>query len=654
MFKRRSALPCRLTQLGERTRARRVGVELPHALHWLRELRHHRARRVFRALATYGVVAFALIEVYEPVMHALHLPEWTLTFIVLLLGIGFPVVSVLAWASTSGASTSATASNDARTHLTASPMGRRVELLLVGLGIFIAVPGLAYFLLWRGRRGFLSLVGLALLVAVSGLIYYLLRRGTEGSRRANAVGRTATIAVLPFADLSPLKDQEYFADGIAEEILNALAHVEGLHVPGRTSSFFFKGKRVRLSDIGRDLNVAAVLEGSVRKEGNRVRVAAQVVDVAGGYHLWSETYDRELTGIFVVQDEIARAVVDALRVELLPGGGPIVKEHRTTNPDAYNAYLLGRHFFDLGTSDALHRAVAAFEKALTFDPEYAPAWAWLSVAILNSDVYLSQAGSLADMDKAVQRATAAADKAVVLAPDLSDSWSARAWMRTCISWDWAGARADFGRALTLNGRSANILLRRGQLLAILGHLSDAIAITREVIGIDPLWPWAWYFLASYYNATGQPELARDAANRALEIAPEHIHAIRELGLSHLLTREPAAALAVFERHSWEVIRLAGTALAHHDLGNVEPEQNALDVLRERFADGEAYEIALIYAWRGDRDTALEWLDRAFIQRGGRGVSRLHFRAVKYEPLLRSIRDDPRYITLLRAMNLPVD
>lgn len=630
-------------------------MELPHALHWLRELRHHQARRAFRALATYGVVAFALIEVYEPVMHALHLPEWTLTFIVLLLGIGFPVVSVLAWISTPGASTSTAASTGVETRLTASPMGRRDAILLVGLGIFIAVPGLAYFLLWRGRRGFLLLVGLGSLVAVSGLIYYLLLRGTDGSRRANASGtRTPSIAVLPFADLSPLKDQEYFADGIAEEILNALANVEGLHVPGRTSSFFFKGKSVKLGDIGRDLNVAAVLEGSVRKEGNRVRVAAQVVDVAGGYHLWSETYDRELTGIFVVQDEIARAVVDALRVKLLPGGGPIVKEHRTTNTDAYNAYLLGRHFFDLGTSDGLHRAVAAFEKALTFDGEYGPAWAWLSVAILNSDVYLSQAGSLAEMDEAVQRATVAAEKAVALAPDLADSWSARAWMRTCISWDWAGARADFGRALALNGRGANILLRQGHLLAMLGHLSDAIAITRKVIEIDPLWPWAWYFLASYCNATGQPELARDAANRALEIAPEHIHAIRELGLSHLLRREPAAALAVFERHSWEVIRLAGTALAHHDLGNVEQEQNALDVLRARFAEGEAYEIALIYAWRGDRDTAFEWLDRAFIQRGGRGVSRLHFRAVKYEPLLRCIRDDPRYTTLLRKMNLPAE
>jgi len=285
---------------------------------------------------------------------------------------------------------------------------------------------------------------------------------------------------------------------------------------------------------------------------------------------------------------------------------------------------------------------------------HAPAWAWLSVAILNSVVYLAQTGSLDEMDRAVQRATAAADKAVALAPDLADSWSARGWMRTCISWDWAGARADFERALALNARGANILLRKGHLLAILGHLPEAIAITRKVIEIDPLWPWPWYFLASYFNGSGQPERARQAASRALEIAPDHIHAIRELGMSLLVMGQPLPALDIFQRHSWEVIRLAGTALAQHDLGDVEREQEALDVLRKRFADGEAYEIALIYAWRGDRDAAFEWLDRAFMQRGGRGVSRLHFRSLKFDPLLRNVRDDARYATLLRQMNLPVD
>ncbi len=437
-------------------------MELPHFLHWLRELRHHHVRRVFRALATYGVVAFALVEVYEPVMHALHLPEWTLTFVVLVLGIGFPVVAVLAWILGSPVVPSATPS-DAEARATSGPRRARLALLLAGVGLLIAAPGLAYYFLWHGR----------------------------GASEKGAETSTPSIAVLPFADLSPAKDQEYFADGIAEEILNALANVEGLHVPGRTSSFFFKGKSAKLADIGRELNVGAVLEGSVRKEGNRVRVTAQVVDVPRGYHLWSETYDRELTGIFAVQDEIARAVVQALKVKLLPGGAPVVKEHRTTNPEAYNAYLLGRHFFDLGTPDGMSRAVAALEKALALDPQYAPAWAWLSVSILNSAVYLSQGGPAAQIDEAARRATAAADKAVALAPDLADCWSARAWMRTSISWEWAGAHADFDRAIALNPRDANILLRRSHLLALQGRLPEAIALARKVIEIDPLYAWGW-------------------------------------------------------------------------------------------------------------------------------------------------------------------
>jgi TolB-like protein len=629
-------------------------VELPHALHWLRELRHRQARRVCRALATYGVVAFALIEVFEPVMHALHLPEWTLTFVVLLLGLGFPVVSVFAWLSAPGASAPDGAAGDAGVPPVSSSTGTRGWLLVLALGGSVAGPGLAYFFLWRGKGGAFLLLTAGLVIAVSGLVYYLLWRSTEPAKASAGASETPSIAVLPFVDMSPLKDQEYFADGIAEEILNALANVEGLHVPGRTSSFFFKGKSVRLADIGRDLKVAAVLEGSVRKEGDRVRVTAQVVDVARGYHLWSETYDRELKGIFAVQDEIARAVVDALEVKLLPGRGPTVKEHRTTNPEAYNAYLLGRHCFDLGTSTAMARAVTAFERALAIDAGYAPAWAWLSVAILNSGVYLSQAGSLAEVDAAIRRATEAADEAVALAPDLADCWSARAWMRTCISWDWTGARADFHRALVLNPRGANILLRRGHLLAVLGQVADAIVITRQVIEIDPLWAWAWYFLASYHNGSGQPELAREAASRALEIAPEHVHAARELGMAHLIEGKPAAALAVFERHGWEVIRLVGTALAQHDLGNAAEARRALDALEARFAEAEAYEIALVHAWRGDADASFEWLDRALAQRGGRGVSRLHFRSLKFDPLLRKVRDDPRYARLLERMSLPAD
>lgn len=607
-------------------------MELGHFLHWLRELRHRHARWVLRALAAYAVVATALVEVTEPVMHALHLPEWTLSFVVIFLGLGFPVVAVIAWISSTGVQAAATPAHVAvpgpdaglapadRPEAPPARVSLRAAALLVGLGLLLAAPGLVYQFVLRGRSG-----------------------GGPAAARS--------IAVLPFADMSAARDQEYFADGIAEEILNALVRVEGLRVSGRTSSFYFKGKSATPAEIGRELSVATLLEGSVRKEGNRVRVTAQLIDAARGDHLWSETYEREVTGIFAVQEEVARAVVEALRVKILPGSGPIVKEHRATNPDAYGAYLLGRHLFDLGTTEGMRRAVAELERALALDPSYAPAWAWLSVSILNSAVYMSTGASPAADEEAARRAVAAAEKAVALGPDLAESWSARAWMKTSIAWDWAGAQADFQRALALSPRDTNILIRESHLLAVLGRIPEAIAGARKVLEIDPLYAWAWTFLASYYNSSGRPDLGRDAARRALEIAPEQVVALYALGVAHLLRGEPGEALAVFQREKLEVLRLAGSALAQHDLRNAAEERRALDALRSRFADTEPYEIAQVYAWRGDQGEALDWLRRAATQKTGR-FSRLLIRNIKHDPLLQKVRGDPRYAAVLREMGLP--
>lgn len=486
--------------------------------------------------------------------------------------------------------------------------------------------------------------GIVALVAGAALALRSAHTGVAPSR-----GERASVAVLPFVDVSPGKDQEYFADGISEEILNALANVEGLHVPGRISSFYFKHHDARLSEIGRELKVANVLEGSVHREGNRIRVSAQVVDVEQGFQLWSGVYDRELTDIFAVQDEIARTVVQELKGTLL--AGHIVNEHRTTRPDAYNQYLLARHFFDLGTQDGFQRAIAALERALAIDPGYAPAWAWLSVTLLNSAPFLS---SPEEVDRAAGRAMAAAERAVALAPDLAESWSARGWLRTTITWDWAGARSDLARAIALRPRDPNILLRESRLLALRGRLREAIAEARKVLDIDPLYAWAWTFLAIYYDGDGQPAQARDAAARALEIAPEQLYALRELATANLLAGDPRAALEIFQHHRFDVIRLVGTALAQHDLGHEREALAALGTLRARYADREAYEIALVYAWFGDADAAFQWLDRAVAQHGGGGMSRLAMRSITFEPLLRKVRGDPRYAALLARMQVPRD
>lgn len=482
-------------------------------------------------------------------------------------------------------------------------------------------------------------VGLAALL-VAGTLG--LRAAWPGPGEDRAAPEVASIAVLPFVDLSPGKDQEYLADGIAEEILNALANVEGLHVPGRTSSFYFKHREAKLSEIGRELQVATVLEGSVQREGHRIRVSAQVVDVRGGFQLWSGVYDREPTDIFAVQDEIARAVVRELRV-LLPGAA----SRHLTRPEAYDEYLLARHLFDRGTPEGFQGATAALDRALAIDPGYASAWAWLSITVLSSAPFLS---SPEEVDRAEARAVAAAERAVALAPDLAESWSARGWVRTALTWDWAGARSDFERALAIRPRDPDILLRQGRLLAASGRLPQAIAAAQRVLEIDPLHAWAWTFLAMYYDGDGQPTQARAAAARALEIAPQQAYALRELGIADLLLGEPGAALAVFEHQGWGVIRLAGTAVAQHDLGHEREARAALAALRERYGDGEPYEVALVYAWLGDTDAAFDWLGRAAQREGG--MSRLAMRSIAFEPLLRKVRGDPRYAALLREMRVP--
>jgi TolB-like protein/tetratricopeptide (TPR) repeat protein len=590
-------------------------VELPHFVHWLHELRRRHVRRIFRALVAYGIVAFALVEITHPVTVALHLPEWVLTFVVLVLALGFPVVAILAWASGAAApGVAEPAEGAARRRL-----DPRLAVVLVVVGLLVAAPGVAYYFL----------------------------RGTGEARTTGAAG-VPSIAVLPFADLSASRDQEYFADGMADEILNALGQIEGLRVPGRASSFFFKGKTVKLADVGRELGVATVLEGSVRKEGNRVRISADVVETASGRRVWSETYDRELTGVFAVQEDIARSVVDALRVKLLPGRGPTVAKGARTNPEAYNDYLLGRHYFDLGNTDGFRRAVDAFEKALAADPGYAPAWAWLATALLNFTRTSEGGVAPAGVSGALERALAAADRSVALGPDVPEAHSARGWMRAWITWDWAGAQSDLQRALELSPRDANTLLRQGFLLALLGRFPAAIATTRKAADIDPLQAWTWFFLAYYYDASGRFDLAEEAATHALDLAPQHLLALRELGVARLLHGDPAAALATFRRHPWDVARLTGTALAQHDLGNAAEEQKALDELRTRFGERAAFEIAEVHAWRGDRDRAFEWLERSYAQHN------LNFRTLKATPLLKNIRGDPRYAPLLARIGLPPD
>ena len=288
-------------------------------------LQELKRRRVFRALVGYAIAAFAVLQIIEPVMHGFRWPDAVLSYVVVALAAGFPVVVGLAWIFDLGLDGIERTPPAAAPHL----RGTRIALVLAGIGAIAAAPVLAWYLLRGAPRG--------------------------GTERANA--GAPSIAALPFADMSPEKDQEYFSDGLSEEILNALAQVDGLHVAGRTSSASFKGKAEDLRSIGQKLGVATVLEGSVRKAENRVRITAQLIDVKDGFHLWSRSFDRELKDIFAVQDEIAGAVVAAMRVKLVPGKAPGAPERRTADPEAYNQYLVGRRFFDRGSPESERKAI---------------------------------------------------------------------------------------------------------------------------------------------------------------------------------------------------------------------------------------------------------------------------------------------------------
>ena len=569
-------------------------------------------RRVFRAVVGYGVAAFAALQIVEPIMHGLHWPEAVLSYVVVALAAGFPVVVGLAWIF------DVNAGRIERTPPAAGLRGARLVPLLLGIGVLTAAPG---------------------------LLYYFVLRPARAAAPASA-GPTPSIAVLPLVNMSRDPDQDYFADGLAEELLDLLAKVPGLHVAARTSAFSFKGKNEDVRTIGEKLNVATLLEGSVRKAGDQVRITTQLINAKDGYHLWSETYDRKLTDVFAVQDEIAQAVVAALKLKLLPGQEPNSKLHRTGNPEVYAQYLLGKQLFNRATVDGYRRAAQAFEKALAIEPGFAPAWAGLA----HATYWIADSGDTsAAISDGQRRALAAAEKAVALAPDLAEAYSARGAIRSACRWDWSGAKADFERALALSPESAEVL-RDYSLFVLrpLGQLQEAIAVSRKAAALDPLNGRVWSSLGSLLVNADQVDEGRVALNRSLEINPEQAFAAAWLGALLMREGKPAEALKMYERSTSAAFRLIGAAIAQYDLGNTEESQRALDTLIAGYSASAAYQIAAIYASRGEKDPAFEWLDRAYAQGDG-GLTLL-----KIDTLMRKLHGDPRWAAFLKKMNLPPD
>jgi TolB-like protein len=465
---------------------------------------------------------------------------------------------------------------------------------------------------------------------------------------------TPSIAVLPFADHSPTQDQEYFAIGVAEEIHAALARLEGLRLAGRASSFHFKGREADPREFGRKLGVTYLLEGRVRQAGSRLRISAEVTRVADGERVWGQTYERELTDVFVIQDQIARSVAEALQVRLLQPAATTGAAHRPANPEAYRRYLLGRRLLADHRATEAEAAVRNLEAAVRLDPDHAPSLAWLAFARWNrfnlGPPDPGQAGQ-PDFDDETQNTAAlqAAEEVIAMAPELADGYWLRGLMRNSVSWDWAGSLADLTRASALSPGEARITVDHARALASTGRLTEALAMARQAAEADPLLPDVYRWLGVFESASGRPEAAVEIFGRGLEIAPDHVYLLRELATTLVVLGRWPEALEVAERNSIGWMRDMVRALAHHGMGHDAESREALGRLSMVGRDGKAtpvYQVAQVHAWRGERDQAFRWLEKGLAVRDG-GMPYL-----LYDPLLRGLRDDPRYAALARRMNLP--
>jgi TolB-like protein/DNA-binding winged helix-turn-helix (wHTH) protein len=490
------------------------------------------------------------------------------------------------------------------------------------------------------------LVGTILIFAAVGVVHI----GSRSPAPANAVSPQATqttalssIAVLPFLDLSETQDQAYFSDGLAEQLLDSLARVPQLHVVGRTSSFAFRGKDLDIPTIGSKLNAQTLLEGSVRKSAERIRVTVQLIKSVDGYHLWSETYDRPVTELFAMQDEIVRAIVSALRIELLPEQQRELARHATTNAEAYDEFLLAHQVFK-DDETAHRRSIAHFERAVALDPNFVDAWFGLADVLGHSGMY---ADSAAEGLAGKRHALEIIDRVVALAPDRPDGWKMRGVFRAAHWWNWTGAEQDLQRAVALSPPDdEQPLVELGRVRAAQGKLAEAIEQEQRAGQINPHSGNAWTVMGYHLTALGQFERAREVLTQAVRNSPLDEHARYYLGLGELLQGHAAAAVPHFE-DSAHVLRLTGMALAHHSLGDAAAADQDLQLLIARYGHILPYQAAEVYAWRGDRDKAFEWLDRAY---------ELHdasFIYYTFDPLLRSLHGDPRYHALLKKLGLPL-
>ncbi|MCW8845161.1 MAG: tetratricopeptide repeat protein [Gammaproteobacteria bacterium] len=535
-------------------------------------------RNVFKVAIAYVVAAWLVLQISDVVLGNIDAPAWVFKVVMLLMALGLPFALIMAWA------------------FQMTPEGLIRDGKVSGVA---AQPG--------GAGEKLS----ATVEAVS----------------TRPPADEKSIAVLPFVNMSDQLSNEYFSDGISEELLNLLSKIPELRVAARISSFSLKGKELQIAQVGTILNVAYILEGSVRKAGNQVRITAQLIKVNDGYHLWSENYDRTLDNIFAVQDEIAMAVVEQLKLKLL-GKVPTTNE---TDPQAYAFFLKGQHLARQGTAEAWDQAIAMYQKVLAIAPTYAAAWAGLG------NVYSRQTTKgLRPFGTGYALARDAAQKALALDKDNARAHTTLGWIAMAGTDDLQIAIRYFDRALELEPANLDILGYQADIAGNLGRHDEAIAILEYIAAYDPVNPDVHHDLGRQYIWARRLDESIASNRTALRLSPGRVSTNWAIGLALVLKGEFAAALEAMQQEPNTGWRMNGLTMVYHALGRTAESDAALQELIRTEEQAAAYNIAYLYAFRGEADMAFAWLDKA-VQYKDSGIMEL-----PSQPLFENIRSDPRW------------
>jgi TolB-like protein/Tfp pilus assembly protein PilF len=471
--------------------------------------------------------------------------------------------------------------------------------------------------------------------------------GIERLNRAKpSVPSAASIAVLPLANESGEASQQYFSDGISEDLITALAQFPGLKVIGRSSAFQFRDSKEDSRSIGAKLGVAHLLEGSVRRAGEMVRVSAELIDTTDGSAQWSERYDRPYKDLFALQDEITRAVTGALKTKLLPGEHAAEQSERAPSGslEAYNAMLEGEFHGSRGTEADLRKAIEFLTQATELDPHYALAWSKLAGTWSDlSAAYLEGAPA----QEAYAKAREAVDRALALSPDLAAAHMARGSLLLEADFDWRGAEAEFRRALVLAPNDGAAKFQLGIHLASFGEVDQAIELTRQALATDPLRANWYIWLAGYLSGLNRLDEAERAIRRALELRPSAESYHQVLTIIEVQRGHAQAALAAAQQEPPGPWQDSALALARQIGTDRSAADAALQTLIDKYASGSPFQIAEVYALRSDAKGTFEWLDRAWSSRDA-GIS-----VLLYDPFILPYRDDPRFAAFCRKVGLPV-